>query len=77
MSSVAESQTPPTSQTWSVWHIDPRHTLSEFSVRHRPDFALSWNMALQAGGFLVGDHAAIEIEPEAVKAGPAAAGDPR
>jgi hypothetical protein len=31
MSSVAESQTLPTSQTWSVWHIDPRHTLAEFS----------------------------------------------
>src|SRR5215472_10830432 len=34
MSTVAESYTPGTTQTWSVWHIDPRHTLAEFSVRH-------------------------------------------
>ena len=34
MSTVAEANAPATSQTWSVWHIDPRHTLAEFSVRH-------------------------------------------
>ena len=34
MSTVAEANTAPASQTWSVWHIDPRHTLAEFSVRH-------------------------------------------
>jgi polyisoprenoid-binding protein YceI len=197
MSSVAESQTLPTSQTWSVWHIDPRHTLAEFSVRHmmlsrvrgqftgvsgtivdadesptyssvkaavdvttlvtgdpqrdehlrspdffdvakypsitfesrrvtgprehftvvgdltirgqtreltldvtfngtgtnplgqtvagftarteinRKDFGLNWNMALEAGGFLVGDTAAIEIELEAVREDPAPAADSR
>jgi hypothetical protein len=34
-------------------------------------------VALEAGGFLVGDNAAIEIELEAVKADPAPAADPR
>jgi len=197
MSTVAEANAPATSQTWSVWHIDPRHTLAEFSVRHmmlskvrghftgvsgtivdadedpkyssvkaaidvttlvtgdpqrdehlrspdffdvanypsitfesrritgprehftvtgdltirgqtrevtldvkfngtganpmgqtvagftvrteinRKDFGLNWNMALEAGGFLVGDTATIEIELEAVKAAAAPAADAR
>ena len=34
MSTVVESNTLRPSPTWSVWHIDPRHTLAEFSVRH-------------------------------------------
>ena len=38
---------------------------------NRKDFGLNWNMALEAGGFLVGDLARIEIEVEAVKAEPA------
>jgi len=191
MSAVAESTTTPTVQSCSVWHIDPRHSLAEFSVRHmmlakvrgrfsgvsgtivdaaedpklssvraaidvttlitgdpqrdehlrspdffdvanhpsitfesrrvsgsrehfkvmgdltirgqtrevtldvtfngigsdplgrsvagftveteinRKDFGLNWNMALEAGGFLVGDHAKIEIEVEAVNQEPA------
>ena len=195
MSTVVESNTAPASQTWSVWHIDPRHTLAEFSVRHmmlskvrgqftgvsgtivdadedpkyssvraavdvttlvtgdpqrdehlrsadffdaanypsmtfesrriagprehftvsgdltirgqtrevaldvklngiatnpmgqtvagftarteinRKDFGLNWNMALEAGGFLVGDTATIEIELEAVRADPVPAVD--
>jgi polyisoprenoid-binding protein YceI len=195
MSTVAETSTAPASQTWSVWHIDPRHTLAEFSVRHmmlskvrgqftgvsgtivdadedpkyssvkaavdvttlvtgdpqrdehlrspdffdvanypsmtfesrrvtgprehftvtgdltirgqtrevtfdvklngtatnpmgqtvagftarteinRKDFGLNWNMALEAGGFLVGDTATIEIELEAVRQDPAATVD--
>jgi polyisoprenoid-binding protein YceI len=196
MTTVAESNTAPASQTWSVWRIDPHHTLAEFSVRHmmlskvrghftsvsgtivdanedpkyssvraaidvttlvtgdpqrdehlrsadffdaanypsmtfesrrvtgprehftvsgdltirgqtrevtldvklngtginpmgqavagftarteinRKDFGLNWNMALEAGGFLVGDTATIEIELEAVKVDPAPATDP-
>ncbi len=197
MSTVAESNTAALGQTWSVWHIDPRHTLAEFSVRHlmlskvrgqftgvsgtivdadenptyssvkaaidvttlvtgdpqrdehlrssdffdvanyasitfesrriagsrehftvsgdltirgqtrevtldvkfngtasnpmgqtvagftarteinRKDFGLNWNVALEAGGFLVGDVATIEIELEAVEAEPAPTTDPR
>jgi len=31
MSSVAEANTALTAQTWSAWHIDPRHSLAQFS----------------------------------------------
>jgi polyisoprenoid-binding protein YceI len=31
---VAEAHTAPTTQRWSAWHIDPRHSLAQFSVRH-------------------------------------------
>ena len=195
MSTAAESTLTPTVQSWSVWHIDPRHSVAEFSVRHmmlakvrgrftgvsgtivdaaedpklssvkaaidvttlitgdpqrdehlrsadffdvaqhptitfesrkvsgsrehfkivgdltirgqarevtldvtfngigtdpqgrsiagftveteinRKDFGLNWNMALEAGGFLVGDQAKIEIEVEAVKQEPAPVAD--
>ena len=34
MSTVIESNTPSQAQTWSVWRIDPRHSLVQFSVRH-------------------------------------------
>ena len=34
MSLVAESNTAATTPTWSVWRIDPRHSLAQFSVRH-------------------------------------------
>jgi polyisoprenoid-binding protein YceI len=42
---------------------------------NRKDFGLNWNMALEAGGFLVGDHAKIEIEVEAVREDAAPAAD--
>jgi polyisoprenoid-binding protein YceI len=44
---------------------------------NRKDFGLNWNMALEAGGVLVGDTAAIEIELEAVREDPAPAADAR
>src|SRR3979490_3508133 len=34
MSIAAEANTTPTTQSWSAWHIDPRHSLAQFSVRH-------------------------------------------
>jgi len=34
MTTSVESNTTPTVQSWSVWHIDPRHSLVEFSARH-------------------------------------------
>jgi len=42
---------------------------------NRKDFGLNWNMALEAGGFMVGDEARIEIELEAVKQEPVAVAD--
>ena len=40
---------------------------------NRKDFGLSWNVALEAGGVLVGDEIKLEFEIEAVKAQSAAA----
>jgi polyisoprenoid-binding protein YceI len=37
---------------------------------NRKDFGLNWNVALEAGGFLVGDQLKIQIELEAVKEDP-------
>ena len=34
---------------------------------NRKDFGLTWNMALETGGFLVGDHIKIELAVEAMK----------
>ncbi len=34
---------------------------------NRKDFGLSWNMALESGGFLVGDTIKIEIATEGIK----------
>lgn len=46
-------------------------TRTGFSARsklNRKDFGLTWNLALEAGGFVVGDKLDISIEVEAVKA---------
>jgi polyisoprenoid-binding protein YceI len=51
-------------------------TRTGFSAKaklNRKDFGLTWNMALEAGGFLVGDKLEISIEIEAVKAAATAA----
>jgi polyisoprenoid-binding protein YceI len=34
MTTLVDSNTAPAVQTWSVWQIDPRHGLAEFSARH-------------------------------------------
>jgi polyisoprenoid-binding protein YceI len=34
MSTLTEANTTPGVPTWSAWHVDPRHSLAEFSVRH-------------------------------------------
>ncbi len=46
-------------------------TRTGFSAKarlNRKDFGLTWNLALEAGGFVVGDKLEISIEIEAVKA---------
>jgi polyisoprenoid-binding protein YceI len=46
-------------------------TRTGFSAKaklNRKDFGLTWNLALEAGGFVVGDKLEISIEVEAVKA---------
>jgi polyisoprenoid-binding protein YceI len=42
---------------------------------NRKDFGLNWNVALEAGGFLVGDQLKIELELEAVRQDAAAGPD--
>ena len=45
-------------------------TRTGFSARtsiSRKDFGLTWNMALEAGGFVVGDKIEITLETEAIK----------
>ena len=34
MSTTAASTPTPDTRTWSVWHTDPAHSLTEFSIRH-------------------------------------------
>jgi polyisoprenoid-binding protein YceI len=34
---------------------------------NREDFGLTWNTALETGGFLVGDEVAVTLEVQAVK----------
>jgi polyisoprenoid-binding protein YceI len=51
-------------------------TRTGFSAKaklNRKDFGLTWNMALEAGGFVVGDKLEISLEVEAVKAAASAA----
>ena len=47
------------------------NTKAGFSARteiSRKDFGLAWNVALEAGGFVVSDKVTIELEIEALKA---------
>ena len=39
----------------------------------RSDFGLTWNAALETGGFLVGDDVKIDLELQAIKAAASAA----
>jgi polyisoprenoid-binding protein YceI len=51
-------------------------TRTGFSAKtklNRKDFGLTWNLALEAGGFVVGDKLEISIEIEAIKAAASAA----
>ncbi len=46
---------------------DERSGFSAQTKLNRKDFGLTWNVALEAGGFVVGDELNINIEIEAVK----------
>ncbi len=60
----------PTPETKDPWGNLRRGAASTTKIK-RSDFGLTWNAALETGGFLVGDEIKIEIEVELVK--PAAA----
>ncbi len=59
-----EGPTPPRKDPWGNTRIG----LSATSKINRKDFGLSWNAALEAGGFLVGDEVTITLDVEFVHA---------
>jgi len=50
-----------------------RHAFSVTGKLSRKDFGLEWNVALESGGWLVGDEIKIAIEAEVIEAVPVAA----
>jgi polyisoprenoid-binding protein YceI len=49
-----------------AWGKD-RTAYSAKTKVNRKDFGMTWNLALESGGFLIGDEIAIEVEVEAVR----------
>lgn len=61
--------TAPTKDPWG----NPRAALAVSAKINRKDWGLGWNMALEAGGVVVGEEVKLSIEVEAVAAQEAAA----
>ena len=61
---AVEGPTPPAKDPWG----NVRIAISATTKIDRKDFGLTWNAALETGGILVGDHVAITLEAEFVKA---------
>jgi polyisoprenoid-binding protein YceI len=59
-----EGPTPPAKDPWG----NTRVGVSATTKISRKDFGLSWNAALESGGFLVGDEVTITLEVQFVKA---------
>jgi polyisoprenoid-binding protein YceI len=59
-----EGPTPPAKDPWG----NIRRGLSATTKISRKDFGLTWNSALETGGFLVGDEIAITLDLQFVKA---------
>jgi polyisoprenoid-binding protein YceI len=59
-----EGPTAPAKDPWGNLRIG----LSAVTKISRKDFGLTWNSALEAGGFLVGDEVTISLDVQAVKA---------
>ena len=60
----AEGPTPPAKDPWG----NTRVGVSATTRISRKDFGLSWNAALESGGFLVGDEVTITLDVQFVKA---------
>ena len=60
---TVEGPTPEVKDPWGGFRIG---ATAETKI-HRKDFGLTWNMALEAGGVVVGDEIKISIEIEAVR----------
>jgi polyisoprenoid-binding protein YceI len=61
---TAEGPTPPAKDPWG----NTRVGVSATTKISRKDFGLTWNAALESGGFLVGDDVTITLEVQFVKA---------
>ena len=60
----AEGPTPPAKDPWG----NTRVGVSASTRISRKDFGLSWNAALESGGFLVGDEVTITLDVQFIKA---------
>jgi polyisoprenoid-binding protein YceI len=60
---AVEGPTPEVKDPWGGYRIG---ATAETKI-HRKDFGLTWNMALEAGGVVVGDEVKISIELEAMR----------
>jgi len=61
---AVEGPTLPTKDPWG----NTRIAISATTKINRKDFGLTWNAALETGGFLVGDEVTIALEVEFIKA---------
>jgi polyisoprenoid-binding protein YceI len=61
---AVEGPTPPMKDPWG----NTRIAVSAATKINRKDFGLTWNAALETGGFLVGDEVTIALEVEFIKA---------
>jgi polyisoprenoid-binding protein YceI len=61
---TAEGPTPPAKDPWG----NTRVGVSATTKISRKDFGLTWNAALESGGFLVGDEVTITLDVQFVKA---------
>jgi polyisoprenoid-binding protein YceI len=61
---AVEGPTLPTKDPWGQTRI----AISATTKINRKDFGLTWNAALETGGFLVGDEVTIALEVEFIKA---------
>ncbi len=61
---AVEGPTPPAKDPWG----NTRVGLSATTRIRRKDFGLTWNAALETGGFLVGDEVTISLDVEFIKA---------
>ena len=61
---AVEGPTPATKDPWGNIRVG----ISATTKISRKDFGLTWNAALETGGILVGDEAAITLDVEFIKA---------
>ena len=61
---TSKAQLQPSKDPWGNLRV----AISATTKINRKDFGLTWNAALESGGFLVGDEVTITLDAELVKA---------